>query len=490
MRALEGWAIKDWGVPSLVLQEHAALGALALIPEGGPIQVLAGPGNNGGDALALARLALLRGARVEVWAPAEGLRWRGDAAVQARLWEGLGGTYRHTDCPAREVSAWRGWAIDGLLGLGSRPPVGGDALAWAEALGRSERGFKVLALDLPTGLDPGSGDVAGPAVLADRTACFGHLKRCHGLRPASGLCGEISLVPIPLDARPQCSLGLLRRPSLAAPRWDSHKYEMGHVAIRAGAGGMGGAAALAALGALRGGAGLVTALPDRGAAAAVAAQVPEAIVKTWEDCGGMLPGSADVLLAGPGGVSDVPEWRGPLVLDASALGEGTGPRWMSRPNTILTPHAGEFSRLFGIRVGPGAQGRIEAVERIMAECAGCVDGLGGPGGPGGPPAVLVLKGAQTLVAGGGRARIYVNPTGHPGLSTGGSGDFLAGLVAARYALGASDPLKAACEAVWLHGAAADALGNGPLLVRELGPSLARLMRGAREKEAEARGRQW
>jgi NAD(P)H-hydrate epimerase len=273
-------------------------------------------------------------------------------------------------------------------------------------------------------------------------------------------------------------MGLLRRPPLAAPRWNSHKYELGHVAIRAGARGMGGAAALAALGALRGGAGLVTVLPDRDAAAAVAAQVPEAIVRTWEDCGGALPGSADVLLAGPGGAPDVPEWRGPLVLDASALGEGMGPKWMSRPNTILTPHAGECSRLFGLKIGPGTQDRIGAVERIMADCA---DGLNAP------PAVLVLKGAQTLVAGGGQARIYANPTGHPGLSTGGSGDFLAGLVAARYALDASDPLRAACGAVWLHGAAADDLGQGPVLVRELGPALAGLMRGMHEKEAEARG---
>jgi NAD(P)H-hydrate epimerase len=475
MRAAEERAIGEWGVPSLVLQEHAALGALALIPEGEPIHVLAGPGNNGGDALALARLALLRGRRVDVWAPPERPRWGGDAAVQAKLWEGLGGTYGHTDRPELEMQTWRGWAVDGLIGLGTRPPVGGGALAWAEALGRPGRRFSVLALDLPTGLDPSSGDVPGPAVPADRTACFGHLKRCHGLRPARDLCGEVSLIPIPLDAPPRCSLGLLREPSLAEPRWDSHKYELGHVAIRTGARGMGGAAALAALGALRGGAGLVTVLADRESVGTVAAQVPEAIVKDWEDCGGAPPGNADALLAGPGGVSDVPEWRGPLVLDASALGEGTGPKWMSRPNTILTPHAGECSRLFGLKMGLGTQDRMGAVERIMAECAG---GAGRADGPDGPPAVLVLKGAQTLIAGGGQGRIYVNPTGHPGLSTGGSGDFLAGLVAARYALDASDPLKAACEAVWLHGAAADALGRGPLLVRELGPSLARLMRGA------------
>jgi NAD(P)H-hydrate epimerase len=90
--------------------------------------------------------------------------------------------------------------------------------------------------------------------------------------------------------------------------------------------------------------------------------------------------------------------------------------------------------------------------------------------------VLVLKGAQTLIAGGGSEHVYVNPTGHPGLSSGGTGDFLAGLVAARYALDTGDPLKAACEAVWLHGAAADRLGAGPLMARDLGQSLAGLLR--------------
>jgi NAD(P)H-hydrate epimerase len=114
-------------------------------------------------------------------------------------------------------------------------------------------------------------------------------------------------------------------------------------------------------------------------------------------------------------------------------------------------------------VGRGAHERLGAVQRILAECPD-------------PVAVLVLKGAQTLIAGGGSKCIYVNPTGHPGLSTGGTGDFLAGLVAARYALGAGDPLRAACEAVWLHGAAADRLGAGPLMAMELGPSLARLLR--------------
>ena len=491
MRSKENWAIDRWGMPSLVLQEHAAIGALALIPEGEPIRVLAGPGNNGGDALALARLAFLQGRGVEVWVPGvERPQWKGDAATQAKLWEGLGGKYKTSDDPSEEISNWRGWVVDGLFGLGTKLPIGGDIQAWVVAFvtsGLGFRRFKVLALDLPTGLDPSSGDTIGLVIRADRTACFGHLKRCHGLMPARDFCGDISLIPIPLTelSRYAYRLGMLHKPTMNWPRWDTHKYELGHVAIRAGTKGMAGAAVLAAIGALRGGAGLVTIMPDAAVAGTVAAQVPEAIVKEWEGCGGKPPGNADVLLVGPGGVSDVPDWDGPLVLDASALGPGEGQKWMSRPNTILTPHAGEFSRLFGMEIGRidmmiggrSTQERLDAVEMILAESSHSV---------GGRSAVLMLKGAQTIVAGGGSMQMYVNPTGHPGLSTGGTGDFLAGLVAARYAQGTAryahdpfTPLKAACEAVWLHGAAADRLGAGPLMVRDLGPSLAELLREMR-----------
>jgi NAD(P)H-hydrate epimerase len=232
---------------------------------------------------------------------------------------------------------------------------------------------------------------------------------------------------------------------------------MGHVAIRAGTKGMSGAAALSAQGALRGGAGLVTVLTDAEVADVVASQIPEAMVRPWE---GALPDSADVLLVGPGGVEEIPEWSGPLVLDASALQEGQGPRWMARPSTGLTPHAGEHSRLFNRKVGRGVEERLDAINRL----------------PKGSPAVLILKGAQTLITGGGSDHVYVNPTGHNGLSSGGTGDFLAGVVAARLARNAKDPLGACCEAVWLHGAAADRLGLGPLTASDLGTALAQILR--------------
>jgi len=466
MRSLEQEAIATWGIRSLVLQEHAALGALALLPAGAPLEVLAGPGNNGGDALALARLARLQGRCVRVWALQPEPAWQGDAGLQARLWEGLGGRYSHAPDPAEAVAGFRGWVVDGLFGLGSRLPLRGAAAAWVQALSDAAgpaASFRILALDLPSGLDPSSAE-AGLAVPADRTACFGHLKLCHGLRPARERCGVITLIPIPLNHAPAPGIRLLQRPLAQAPGWDTHKQDFGHIGIRAGALGMSGAAVMAAQGALRMGAGLVTLLPDPEVRAEVAAQVPEAMVRPWD---GRVPEGIDVLLAGPGGISAVPEWDGPLVLDASALGAGAGPHWMARPRTVLTPHPGEFARLFP---GPVPRTPTERLARAGSAARG--------------PAVLVLKGAQSIVAGADDPELWVNPTGHAGLSTGGAGDFLAGMVAAQVARGCRQAAsagpgalkRAVAEAVWLHGAAADRLGQGPLMIRELGPSLAALLR--------------
>ncbi len=473
MCELERRAIQDWGIPSRVLQEHAALGALALLPGTATLQVLAGPGNNGGDALALARLAKLRGQSVAVWTLDPQPHWKGDAAAQAALWEGLGGGYLHTERPEDAITTFRGWVVDGLFGLGTRLPLPPLAEAWARALHHvvqaGEPPFQVLALDQPTGLDPSSPEVPGPAVQAHLTACFGHRKVCHGLRPAATFCGDVRVVPIPLRDTPEAGLRLVERPRRPHPgRWDTHKRDFGHVGIRAGRLGMSGAAVLAALGALRAGAGLVTVLTDPEVRAEVAIQVPEAMVRPWE---GHVPEGIDVLLVGPGGVDEVPAWTGPLVLDASALKPGEGARWMELPGTVLTPHPGEFARLFGLeRLGHHAAERLARVREVAT----------GPG-------ILALKGAQSLVAGGGTSEVWVNPTGHRGLSTGGSGDFLAGLVAARVAHwvkedGGTGPeammrlKETVAEALWLHGAAADRLGAGPLLVRELGPSLSALLR--------------
>lgn len=455
MRAAERRAIEAWGMASLVLQEHAALGALALLPPEVPLLVLAGPGNNGGDALALARLARLQGRTVSVLALPGAPAWRGDAAQQANLWQGLGGTVETPADLGPALSACRGWVVDGLFGLGTARPLEGIAAQWVETLNTS--GLPVLALDLPSGLNPSSAEVPGPAVQATRTACFGALKVCHGLLPARTHCGTISVVPIPLDVAPEGGFALLERPVLEPRAWNAHKGTFGHVVIRAGSLGMSGAAVLAALGALRSGAGLVTVLTDPEVRAEVAAQVPEAMVQPWM---GILPPEASVLLVGPGGITEVPAWDGPLVLDASALREGDGPKWLARPDTAITPHPGEFSRLFGLERPMLMDGRLLQARQVAT----------------GKPGVLLLKGAQSVIGGGGREDLWVNATGHPGLATGGSGDLLAGMVAGFRAQGL--PMReAVATATWFHGAAADALPGPGLLPRDLADVLPGLLRG-------------
>lgn len=455
MRAAERQAIEAWGVPSLLLQEHAALGALRLLPPEGPLNVLAGPGNNGGDALALARLARLGGREVRVWILGDPDRWQGDAALQARLWRGIGGAFERSLEPPADVRAWRGWVVDGLFGLGARGPLDGEATTWAATLNAS--GLPVLALDLPSGLDPSHAEVPGEVIRATKTACFGALKVCHGLLPARSWCGEITVVPIPLDQVPTGFLKLLERPVLPARSWDAHKGTFGHVGIRAGSLGMSGAAVLAARGALRVGAGLVTVFCEPEVRAEVAAQVPEAMVRPWK---GAVPEEIDVLLAGPGGIVQVPDWDGPLVVDASALREGEGRRWMERPGTAITPHPGEFARLFRLPRPLLMDERLAQARQVSV----------------GRPGVLLLKGAQSVIAGGAREELWINPTGNPGLATGGSGDLLAGMVAGFRAQGI--PMReAVAAATWFHGAAADRLPGAGLLPSDLPGLLPELLRG-------------
>jgi NAD(P)H-hydrate epimerase len=205
------------------------------------------------------------------------------------------------------------------------------------------------------------------------------------------------------------------------------------------------------------GVGLVTLLPDPEVRAEVAAQMPEAMVQAY---GGAVPAGVNVLLAGPGGISQVPDWGGPLVLDASALGAGEGPRWLDRPDTILTPHPGEFARLFGLPAPRSVDERLAQARQVAT----------------GRPGILLLKGAQTVLAGGGSTELWINSTGHPGMATGGSGDLLAGMVAGFLAQGLP-AREAAAAATWLHGAAADRLPGAGLMPSDLAAQLPELLRG-------------
>lgn len=441
-REMEREAIASGRVSSLELQERAARGAASLIPSGVPVEVIAGPGNNGGDALAVARLLKERGASVRVWALTA--EWKGDAAIQASRWDGP----IAVEIPGAEAFADHAWFVDGLFGLSVNRPLEGAASAWRDRMG----GHPVLALDQPSWIRPDDPDAGGPGVT--RTACFGALKLCHAMEPSRSRCGEVHVVDIGLESA-MASHWIVDAPFLPTPGWNAHKRSRGHVAIRAGSVGMSGAAVLAALGALRAGAGLVTVLTDADVRAEIACQIPEAMVRAWT---GSIPDGVDVLLVGPGGVEDVPAWSGPLVLDASALREGEGPRWMARPDTILTPHPGEFVRLFRLPKQRTTKDRLDQT-RAIGKGSG----------------VCLLKGPQSLVVGGDSTETWINDTGHWGLATGGTGDFLAGMVAGLRAQGLA-PREAAASGAWLHGACADRLGLGPLLPRDLAEELPKLLR--------------
>ncbi|HET6329867.1 MAG TPA: NAD(P)H-hydrate dehydratase [Holophagaceae bacterium] len=445
MRQLEREAIASGKVSSLDLQERAAQGAASLVPSGVPVEVIAGPGNNGGDALALARLLKARGETVRVWALSSEPGWKGDAVIQAGRWDG---SVSFTGIPSQENFKPGTWFVDGMFGLSANRPLDGLALAWREAL----RDQIVVALDQPSWALPGDPDGDGPGVAA--TACFGALKLCHAMEPSRSRCGAIHVVDLGLEIT-QASHWIADTPVLPGTSWNAHKRSRGHVAIRAGSIGMSGAAVLAGLGALRAGAGLVTVFADPEIRAEIACQIPEAMVKPWT---GSIPDGVDVLLVGPGGVSEIPAWDGPLVLDASALREGEGPRWMARTDTILTPHPGEFARLFGSPKQRTTKDRLDQMRGFSA----------GPG-------VCLLKGPQSLIAGGGLDELWINDTGHWGLATGGTGDFLAGMVAGLRAQGLMSR-EAAASAAWLHGACADRLGAGPLLPRDLAEELPTLLR--------------
>ncbi|MBP0493167.1 NAD(P)H-hydrate dehydratase [Roseomonas sp. SG15] len=409
--------------------------------------VLAGPGNNGGDGYVAARLLMEAGwpVAVAVLAPP---RPGGPAAEAAARWKG-------PVVPVRpEETSRAGLVIDALLGAAPTRPLPKAVVETLRAAGRP-----VLAVDVPSGLDGGTGQPLGDVARAALTVTFARLKPGHLLMPGRLLCGELRLTDIGL---PEAALaagleGEAARTFRNAPGlWGlpaedpaGHKYRRGHLVVAGGA--MPGAARLAAAAGRRAGAGLVTlAATEPEAAAAFRAGEPGIIVAgppveplledakrgTWVIGPGLAPdGTARSLLAGALAAGRT------VVADAGALGAFAGTPDDLRGVAVLTPHEGEFARLFG-PVGP---------DRVAA-ARGAAARLG---------AVLVLKGPDTVVAApDGRAAI--NHNAPPSLATAGTGDVLAGILGGLLAQGMA-PFEAACAAVWLQGEAAP---EGPGVVAE------------------------
>ena len=398
--------------------------------------VLCGPGNNGGDGYVAARHLAAAGWPVSVAALAPP---RGDAIAAASRWGG-------PVAPVTADSVARaGLVVDAVFGAGlarDLDPGVADVLRTARRL---------VAVDVPSGLDGATGAVCGFAPRAWLTVTFFRRKPGHLLLPGRILCGETVLADIgmPDAALPDGISTFHNHPALWAlpvPDVADHKYSRGHVTVLGGAA-MTGAARLAAASSRRAGAGMVTiAAATAGAAAIYRAGAPGVIVDERGIAVLLLDARRTVWVCGPGlGVAAAAATLPPLlaagrrvVVDADALTACAAAPERLRGAAVLTPHAGEFARVFG----PAGTDRLAAVRSAAAETG----------------AVVLLKGADTIIASpDGRAAI--NDSAPPWLATAGAGDVLAGLIAGLLAQG-MPAWEAACAAAWLHGTAATRAGEG------------------------------
>ncbi len=438
------------GVPGAVLMGAAGRAVARAARRFGPCRtlVLCGPGNNGGDGYVAARLLAQEGWPVRLAALAPP-RAGSDARAAAVRWHGPTVPFAPAEAARAEL------VIDAVFGAGLSADVP-DAVA-----GTLEAARRVLAVDVPSGLDGATGQPRGRVRAADLTVTFFRLKPGHLLLPGRALCGETVLADIGLPASVLHAIAprawrngpaLWRVPS---PGASDHKYTRGHVTVLGGAA-MTGAARLAAGAARHGGAGLVS-IAAAGRADLYRAGDPGLIVSDAPLAELLQDGRRSVWVCGPGLGQDPARAALPMLLaagrrvvaDADALGAHAGRPEALAGCAVLTPHEGEFTKLFG-PVGPD---RIAAV-RAAARRVG---------------AVVLLKGADTVIAAP-DGRAAVNDSAPPWLATAGAGDVLAGLVAAMLAQGMAE-WDAAAAAAWLHGRAAALAGRG-LIAEDLLPRIA------------------
>jgi hydroxyethylthiazole kinase-like uncharacterized protein yjeF len=482
------------GTPGSVLMENAGRAVADAVQahwtSARRIVVVAGPGNNGGDGFVAARILAERGYAVRVLLLGDPARLKGDAAQAAEQWDGA--------IEATEPAGLTGadLIIDALFGAGLDRPVEGPARAMIEAMNASE--VPIVAVDLPSGINGTSGAAMGCAVRATRSVTFFRRKPGHVLLPGRLHCGPVEVADIGI---PPSALGEMR-PQIFAnepglwggvfpiPLVDGHKYTRGHAVVVSGGLSFAGAARLAARGALRAGAGLVTIASPPEALAANAAASLAVMVRSVDGAGELADFLADrrrnVAVLGPGGGVGQPmrdmvlaalDGDQAVVLDADALTsfaedaamllEAVGRRIAP---TVLTPHEGEFARLFKKGEQVFENGSKLERARAAAEIA---------------KATVLLKGPDTVVAApDGRAAIAENAP--PWLATAGAGDVLAGMVGGLCAQG-MPAFEATAAAAWLHGEAGQAAGPG-LISEDLSEALPAIYRRLFGQLGKARSR--
>ncbi len=423
MRAAEAAAIEaGTSVETLMERAGQALAEAVFSYAGNrPALIVCGPGNNGGDGYVAARHLQKRGVPVRIASLAEPAT---DAARGARRqWHG----------PVEDLAGAQPAAVlvDCLFGTGLSRPL--DEAVSHRLLELAARSRITIACDLPSGVETDSGALLSPIPGCDLTVTFGALKPAHRLMPAMARMGRVALADIGIVAATAWhEIGQPRLPPLAA---EGHKYDRGLVHMLSGK--MPGAIALAAKAAARTGAGYVRISTSR-----TIDNLPSAIVQT--DTATLEDPRIGAVLVGPG-MGDIPQLltlaltsRAPVIIDADAIGQVGEPERLKGHDAVITPHEGEFVRLFGDLGGSKAERALAAAARSGA--------------------VVIYKGADTLIAAP-DGRLGFAPPAPAWLASAGTGDVLAGMVAALRA-GGMDGFDAASAAVWLHGRAAEMTGPG------------------------------
>jgi len=455
------------GTPGFALMLSAgqavAEAAMNLVEEG-PIVIVAGPGNNGGDGFVAAAELAARGRDVSVILLCERDSLQGDAASAARGW-------KYPVLPFNPQAIGRpALIIDALFGAGLDRSVKGEPQQMIEAI--NANGAPVLSVDLPSGINGTTGAVMGVAVNATETVTFFRRKPAHLLLPGRIHCGRVRVADIGInpnvlgEIQPQTfeNIPAFWRQSFPVPRVDGHKYSRGHAVVVSGDIASTGAARLSARGSLRAGAGLVTLASPRNAlavnASALSAVMVRAVDTVVEFAELLTDRRFNTCVIGPGAglggrtrdlVLTALSAKRSLVLDADALTSfAEAPdrlfeaiKVSQDPQVVLTPHEGEFPRLFSdISNKNPLRSKLERV-RAAAERSG---------------AIVLLKGPDTVVASPqGRAAVAANAP--PWLATAGAGDVLSGMISGLLAQGVP-AFEAACIGVWMHGEAAREAGPG------------------------------
>ncbi len=484
MRELDRRAIEEFNIKGVALMDRAGNGVAHAVRRLADVSgfnhafvhLIAGRGNNGGDAFVAARYLKELGFGVEIWLAGAIAQVTGDAAFYLSK-------CKTAKIRVEELPTMEDWqdairhplaaeiVVDGVLGTGITGPARGPVAGAIQYIRAQANEALIVSIDIPSGLNADTGVPEGDAVAADVTVTMGLPKRGLVAPAAIDHVGAIEVVDIGLPAEVVADadaddMEMIYLPDLQAlfprrPR-NTHKGDYGHLVIVGGGASFTGAVTLAARAAARSGVGLVTAVVPQSLRPIVATAVPEAMVAAApESAGGALAENAieavrpflvegRAVVLGPGLTRGpaaralvealIRETPGPLLVDADALalmaGEPEQFKRAARP-VVLTPHPGEAALLLGVTAADVQADRVAAA-RALADRSG---------------AVVVLKGAGTLVAQRGRA-LHVNVTGNPGMAKGGAGDVLSGLLGGLLAQG-YDPFAAACAAVYVHGRAGD-----------------------------------